>query len=252
MKNIIDISVVVVSWNAKDYLMDCLRSLLFPKTSQTMEIIVVDNASTDGSPEAVIEQFPEVILIRNEKNLGFAKANNIGISRSTGKYVCLINSDVIILSDCIVKLYYFMETTPSIGMLGPKILNSDRSLQSSCRRFPSLWNNFCPAIGLDRLFPASKFFCGEHMFYFRHDKMQKVEVLVGCFLMIRRKALEQVGYLDEQFFMYAEDIDLCKRFWDAGWEVAFSPHAEAIHYRGASSANAPIRFSVEQEKSLLQ
>ena len=156
------------------------------------------------------------------------------------------------LNGCIDHLFDYIEKSPTIGILGPKVLNADLSLQSSCRHFPSLWNNFCSALALNKIFPASKVFSGEHMFYFKHDKIKKVNVLVGCFLMVRRSACEQVGLLDEQFFMYAEDIDWCKRFWRAGWEVVFFPYAQAIHYRGASSFNSPIRFSVEQEKSLLK
>jgi GT2 family glycosyltransferase len=252
MKNKVDISIVIVSWNAKKYLTDCVESLLSQESSRTMEIIVVDNASTDGSPEVIMERFPEVILIQNEKNLGFAKANNIGINRSTGKYICLINSDIKILNGCILKLYYFMEENSPAGIIGPKILNSDLSSQSSCRRFPSLWNNFCSAFGLNKISPNSKEFSGEQMFYFQHNRVERVHVVSGCFMMVRRKALDQVGYLDDQFFMYSEDIDWCKRFWDAGWEVAFSPNARAIHYGGASSSNSPIKFSVEQEKAILQ
>lgn len=247
-----DISVVIVSWNAKKYLLECLQSLASQQTSSNMEIIVVDNASTDGSPEAVSEQFPNVRLIKNNENLGFGKANNIGIKHSAGNYIYLINSDIKVLDGCLDRLLNYIEKSPTIGILGPKILNADLSLQSSCRQFPSLWNNFCYALGLSRVFSDSKIFSGEHMFYFQHDKIKKVDVLVGCFLMVRRSAFEQVGFLDEQFFIYAEDVDWCKRFWKADWEVVFFPDAQAIHYRGASSSNSPLQFSLEQEKSSLK
>lgn len=247
-----DISVVIVSWNAKKFLLECLQSLASQQTSSNMEIIVVDNASTDGSPEAVSEQFPNVRLIKNNENLGFGKANNIGIKHSAGNYIYLINSDIKVLDGCLDRLLNYIEKSPTIGILGPKILNADLSLQSSCRQFPSLWNNFCYALGLSRVFPDSRIFSGEHMFYFKHDKIKKVDVLVGCFLMVRRSAFAQVGLLDEQYFMYAEDVDWCKRFWKAGWEVVFFPDAQAIHYRGASSSNSPLQFSLEQEKSSLK
>jgi GT2 family glycosyltransferase len=247
-----DISVIIVSWNAKHYLLDCLRSLNSSAPGKNIQIIVVDNASTDGSPEAVEEDFPAVHLVRNETNRGFAAANNIGIERSTGKYVCLINSDVVVLENCLEQLCDYMDTNPAIGMLGPRILNPDMTLQSSCRRFPTLWNNFCTATGISRLFGQTSFLSGEHMLFFKHDVVRRVNVLVGCFLMVRREALNQVGLLDERFFIYAEDIDWSKRFWDAGWEVVFFPNAQAIHYRGGSSSNAPARFAIEQNKAMLQ
>jgi len=247
-----DISIVIVSWNTKEFLLDCLESIKLQPPVASMEIIVVDNASTDGSQVAVENQYPDVHLIRNDQNYGFAKANNIGIKESKGRYICLINSDVKVLSKCLTSLYVYIEKNPSIGMIGPRILNSDLSLQCTCRHFPSLWNNFCSAMGLNRLFPDSRISSGDQMFYFKHDAILSIEVLAGCFLMVRRDAFEQVGYLDDQFFMYAEDIDWCKRFHRAGWQIVFFPEAEAIHYGGASSANSPLRFSVAQEKSLFQ
>jgi GT2 family glycosyltransferase len=247
-----EISAVIVSWNAKHYLMDCLRSLYESTPGMNLEIIVVDNASTDGSPEAVEKVYPEVILIKNETNRGFAAANNIGIKQSKGRYVCLINSDIKVLENCLAQLRDYMDTELSIGMLGPKILNADMSLQSSCRSYPSLWNNFCTATALSRLFKETKFFSGEHMLFFKHDEVRLVDVLVGCFLMARRDALNQVGLLDERFFIYSEDIDWCRRFWRAGWEVVFYPQAQAIHYRGGSSVNEPSRFAIEQNRAVLQ
>lgn len=247
-----DISIIIVSWNAKDFLLNCLESIKAQTLSATMEIIVVDNASSDGSPEAVEKKYPDVHLIRNDQNYGFAKANNIGIKESKGRYICLINSDVKVLSECLTRLYDYIEKNPSIGIIGPRILNSDLSIQCTCRRFPSLWNNLCSAMALSRLFTNSQIFSGEEMFYFKHDVILGVNALSGCFLMVRREAFEKVGYLDDQFFMYSEDIDWCKRFWQAGWQLVFFPDAESIHYGGASSANTPLRFSVELEESLFQ
>jgi GT2 family glycosyltransferase len=247
-----DLSIIIVSWNAKNFLLQCLNSLRAQQSSLSLEIIVVDNASEDGSAEAVENDYPEVRLIKNDQNLGFAKANNIGIRRSQGRYLCLINSDVKLLGDCLLKLYQYIEKDPSIGILAPRILNSDLSVQCTCRRFPSLWNNLCFALGLNRIFPGSKVVSSEQMFYFKHDVVKDVEVVSGCFMVVRRKAFEQVGYLDHQFFIYAEDVDWCKRFWEANWRVVFFPGAEAIHYGGASSANAPVRFSAAQEKARAQ
>ncbi|MGD0231366.1 MAG: glycosyltransferase family 2 protein [Syntrophorhabdales bacterium] len=248
----VDISIVIVSWNAKRFLVKCLESIERDSSDIDVEITVVDNASTDGSPEEVEKRFPEVRLIRNAKNLGFAKANNMGIRASTGRYVALINSDVEVLSDCLSRMMAFMDTHASTDMLGPRILWSDRTLQSSCRKFPTLWNNFCPAVGLSALFPRAPFFSGEHMLYFTHDITRKVDVLVGCFMMVRREALEAAGLLDESFFIYAEDIDWCRSFRNARREVSFHPGSEAIHHGRSSSSNAPLRFAIEQEKAVLR
>lgn len=248
----VTISVVIVSWNAKAYLEQCLNSLISGTSSCLLEIIVVDNASIDGSPEMVTAKFPNVKLIRNISNLGFAKANNVGITQSSGKYIALVNSDVKVLGNCVGDLAGYLGAHPNVGVVGPKILNGDMSVQSSARRFPTLWNNFCEASGLARTFNKSQLLAGEHMLYFDYNNELQVDVLVGCFWLIRREAIEIVGLLDEGFFIYAEDVDWCRRCWSAGWEVRFWPGAEAIHYRGGSSANDPARFAVEQQRAVLR
>ena len=246
------LSIIIVSWNARAYLLKCLQSLQRELSDLHAEIIVVDNASTDGSPEAVALEFPEVKLVRNPTNLGFAGANNAGIRQSRGCYVCLINSDVEILPGCFELLLDHMGKNSSIGMLGPKILNADMTLQPSCRAFPNLWDSFFRALGLDTLFPRSPLFGRRFMSCWSHDGIRRVDVLSGCFWMVRREAIEEVGLLDENFFMYAEDKDWCKRFHLAGWDVVYFPEARAIHYGGASSANAPLRFYLELQKANLQ
>ena len=246
------VSVIIVSWNAKSYLEQCLASLTDRVCRYPMEIIVVDNASTDGSPECVRDCFPYVRLIRNNSNLGFARANNIGIAASTGKYVCLINSDVKVLDDCITRLVEYCETHPDVGMVGPRIIGGDGLLQRSCRGFPSLWNMFCRALSLDAHFPRIKAFSGYALAYWPHDTQAEVDILSGCFWLIRKGSLTKVGLLDETFFMYGEDMDWCRRFWSGGWKLVFLPSATAIHYGGASSANAPVRFQAEMQRADLQ
>lgn len=247
-----DVSIVIVNWNACQITCDCLKSVYGQTGNINFEVIVVDNASTDGSAEMVKRNFPRVTLVENSENLGFARANNIGIRTSKGRYACLVNSDVIMLEDCIKNLMSFMDKHPTIGMAGPRILNPDRTLQPSCRHFPTIWNNLCPALGLNRIFPKSAFFSGWIMNYWNHDSVRSVDALSGCFWMVRRKALNEVGLLDEDFFIYGEDLDWCKRFHKADWDVAFSPGAEAVHIGGASSANAPIKFYLEMQKADLQ
>jgi GT2 family glycosyltransferase len=248
----VDISVVILSWNDKEHLIGLLESLQ-GASRRTMEVIVVDNASTDGSPELVESRFPEVKVIRNKENVGFPRGNNMGVRASSGKYVFVLNSDIKVLGKCVDILVDYMEEHPDIGMLGPRVLNADGTHQSSCRRNPTLWNNFCSAVGLARIFRNSRLFSGEHMFYFKGDKTIDVDVLVGCFWLTRRTALDQFGLLDEGFFLYAEDVDWCKRCWKAGWRVVFLPTAEAIHYGGASTTKKdPVRFAVTQQRSILR
>ncbi len=196
--------------------------------------------------------FPTVTLIRNRENLGFAKANNLGIRASSGRYISLINSDVKILGNCLDALANYLDHNPQVGLCGPKILNRDLTRQNSCRNFPSLWNNFCQASGLHRIWSRSRLFPTEETAFISEDHAASVDALSGCFWMLRRETWNDVGSLDENFFMYSEDVDWCRRCWNAGWQVIFVPEVEAIHYGGASSANAPARFAVEQQRALLQ
>jgi len=243
------ISIIIVSWNAKKYLKECLESLESEVSKYDSEIIVVDNASNDGSPELVSEYFKQVKLIRNELNLGFAKANNIGINNSSGKYLFLINSDIKIIKDCMKILIEYGEQNLEAGIIGPKILTSEGKIQRSCMGFPTLWNSLCRTLALDSLLPKSKIFCGQLLNYWDHNSIRNVDVINGCFWMVRREALNKVGLLDEDFFIYGEDIDWCKRFNTIGWKVVFFPGAKAIHYGGASSANDPKKFFIEMQRA---
>jgi len=248
------LSVIVVNWNAKTFLLKCVASALRQslQNPDLLEIIVVDNASSDGSQRAVRDSFPEVTLIINDENYGFAKGNNIGIRASTGHYLFLINSDVVVAEGCFAKLIDYMDEHPEIGMLGPRIVGSDGKVQRSCMGYPSLWNTLCRAFALDSLFPASRLFGSHLLTFWNHDDTRPVEVINGCFWVLRRSAMEEVGLLDERFFIYGEDMDWCKRFNDSGWKVVFYSEAEVLHYGGASSANAPIRFHVEMQRANYQ
>jgi GT2 family glycosyltransferase len=247
----IDVSVVIVGWNAKHYLELCLESLAKAPPRRSMEVFVVDNASTDGSVEMIEAKFPWVKLIKSSENLGFAQGNNVAIRQCQGRYIALVNPDVIVFPGCLDALTDFLDENPKVGNVGPRVLNPDMSMQSTCRRFPTLWNNFCSATGLSTRFKNSRFFAGEHMFYFPHDRTLTVDVLVGCFSMIRREALDTVGLLDEGLFMYGDDVDWCRRAWNAGWQVVFYPGGQAIHDRGKITAPYPVRFAVAQQRSVL-
>jgi hypothetical protein len=243
---------VIVNWNTKAYLLQCLESIEKQKSAYRVEIVVVDNDSSDGSAEAVEKRFPHVRVIRTGDNLGFARANNIGIRESGGEYVCLVNSDVEMLPDCLARLNEFMDADHAIGLCGPRLLNRDLSVQYSCRHFPTLGRLVCDALKLSRLFPSVRVFSGEEMKHFAYESACEVDALSGAFLVARREAVAGVGLLDEGFFMYSEDVDWCRRFHEAGWKVAFFPGSEAVHFGGASSAADPAAYGVEKERAVLR
>ncbi|HWH61584.1 MAG TPA: glycosyltransferase family 2 protein [Terriglobales bacterium] len=247
----INISVVIVGWNAKHYLELCLDSIAKAPPRRSMEILVVDNASADGSAEMIESKFPWVKVIKSSENLGFSRGNNLGIRQTQGRYIALVNPDVIVFPGCFDALADFLDQNPKVGNVGPRVLNPDMSMQSTCRRFPTLWNNFCSATRLEQVFKGSPFFAGEHMFYFPHDRTLSVDVLVGCFSMIRRETFNSVGLLDENLFMYGDDVDWCRRARKEGWDVVFYPGAQAIHDRGKITASYPVRFALAQQRSVL-
>jgi GT2 family glycosyltransferase len=248
------ISIVIVVWNAKKYVLECLDSLKenLAEIRAEVEVIIVDNASTDGSAELVEQRFPEFKLIRNADNLGFSKANNIGIAQASGDYICLVNSDVKFVDDCLSPMLRYLEDNPGVAMIGPKMLTAKGEAARSTMRFPTIWNSLTRALALDRVFRHSAFFGGHLMSDFDHQRTIPVEVLNGWFLLMRRSALEKVGLLDPQFFMYGEDVDWCYRFHQAGQKLVFFAGAGAIHYGGASSASAPLRFHIEMYRANLQ
>lgn len=241
----LDVSIIIVSYNTRSITLECLEAIRAETGTLSAEVIVVDNGSSDGSVEAIRERFPEVLVLAEQMNLGFAAANNVGIRLSQGRYVCLANSDTVVRHDCIRELVRFLNDNPDVGIVGPRLLWPDLSLQLSCREFPTLWNNLCPSLGLTRLFPHTRRLNGEHMTYFRHDTLCDVDAIVGAFLIARRTAIEAVGIMDERFFFYCEEIDWCKRFREGGWRVVFYPYAEVIHLGRGSSSSYPTRFARE-------
>jgi len=248
----IDVSFIIVNWNTKDLLLECIESIRAARKNLNIEIIVVDNASSDGSPEAVRNLSDHINIIVNNNNIGFSKANNIGMRRSHGRYMCVVNSDIKVLNYCIEDAIGYMDNNHSIGVLGPQVLNRQMKIQYTCREYPNLWSTFCQAFGFHRFFEKSKLFKDSFMTYFDHTSIRKVDVLSGCFLIVRKEAIQQVGFFDERFFIYGEDVDWCRRFNEAGWDVIFYPLSHVIHYGGTSSASAPARFNIEMLKAHFQ
>jgi len=250
--SITDVSVIIVSWNTQDILHNCLRSVYEQSGEIDFEVIVIDNASTDGSVEMVKKNFPQVTLIENSQNRGFAAANNQGIAVAQGRYVLLLNSDTVILDKAVEKTISFADAHPKAAVVGCRVLNPDRTLQPTCFMFPSILNMLLSSTYLYKLFPKSKFFGRERMTWWYRNDIKEVDVITGCFMLIRQKAIQQVGTMDEQFFMYGEETDWCYRFKEAGWKILFTPCAEIIHLGGQSAQKRATTMVVQLRKSILQ
>ena len=231
-----DLSVVIVSYNVKGFLEQALRTILEACEELETEVIVVDNASSDGSAEMVRALFPSVQLIPNE-NVGFARANNLAIRRCRGRHVLLINPDTIVPHrDALRKMVGFMDTHSDVGAAGCKILNPDGTLQLACRRsFPSPGVAFFKIIGLSNLFPNSPRFGAYNLTYLNPDEVHEVDAISGSFMVVRRETIDRVGLLDERWFMYGEDLDWCYRIKQAGWKILYVPTVEIIHFKGESA-----------------
>jgi O-antigen biosynthesis protein len=236
-----DVSVVIVNYNVRDFLKNALLSLKRSLEGMPAEIFVVDNASDDGSVEMMHADFPEVHLIENTTNAGFAKANNQALEQCTGRYLLLLNPDTLIQEDTVRTLIRFFEKHPDAGMAGCKILNPDGTLQLPCRRsFPTPWVAFTKVSGLSALFPKSKLFAKYNLTYLDPDGTYEVDAISGSFMMLRRSVYEAIGGLDETFFMYGEDLDWCYRVQKSGWKLYYVPETKIIHYKGESTKRSSI------------
>lgn len=244
-----DVSVVIVNWNTRQYLLDCISSLRSETTEATLEIIVVDNGSHDGSQAALRDAFPDVTLIENGANFGFARANNVGFGVATGRYLGLVNTDVIALDGVVDKMVAYLDDHPRVGVAGPRTVNRDLTLRQNCRRFPTLWNAAGDYLMLKRILPGVERVAGRTLPASTYRTTHEAEVLSGCFMMVRRDAFEEVGPLDEDFFFYGEDTDWCKRFHDAGWTIVYFADAEAIHFGGGSTKAFPVKYYLTMERA---
>ena len=231
-----DLSVVIVNYNVKAFLEQCLIAIERARGDLNIEIFVVDNASVDGSQAMVKKRFPYVELIENVQNVGFSTANNQALKRAEGEYILILNPDTLIQEDTLFVLKKRLDENPQIGAIGCKLLNPDGSYQINSRRsFPTPWVAFSRIIGLSRIFPKSRLFGRYNLTFLDPDLETEVDVLSGSLMMLRKKALDQVGYFDEEYFMYGEDIDLSYRIKKAGWKVVYAPQTKAIHYKGEST-----------------
>jgi N-acetylglucosaminyl-diphospho-decaprenol L-rhamnosyltransferase len=249
-----DVSVCIVSWNIKELLRDCLNSLKAQAGDVRYETIVVDNASSDGSAEMVRDEFPWVKLVDPKANLGFGRANNLAYKHSSGRWVLLLNPDTVVLDRAIEKLVRFADKHPEAGAVGGRTLKKDGvSLERSCCwGSPGLWPLFCKSLGLHIIFKNSAIFNREAMDYWQRDSVREVGVITGCCLMIRREVYEQTGGFDDNFFMYAEETDLCWRNRKTGGRLVFCPEAQIIHLVGESAKKATSNRLFHINRALLK
>ena len=244
-----DISIIIVSWNVRSLLEQCLRSIHRNQYSAfniqsapnpehrilNTEILIVDNASHDGTVEMLRAEFPAVRVIANSANLGFTRANNQALALAQGRYLFLLNPDTELRADALQKMFEYAEQNPRVGIIGPQLFYGDGSIQSSRRRFPTRVTAFLESTILQQWFPQNRTLTQFYMRDTRDDETQPVDWINGSAMFVRRQVYDQVGGFDEAFFMYSEELDWCRRAKNAGWQIVYLPSAQITHYEGKSS-----------------
>jgi GT2 family glycosyltransferase len=241
-----DLSISIVNWNTRDLLDQCLASIYETTHGIEFEVIVVDNASEDGSADMVASKYPSARLIANRNNIGFPAANNQAYRESKGRFFLLLNPDTICLPNTLQRLVSFLDSNPSVGAVGPLVLNADKTLQQSWARFPTLWTEVRGVL-VRKI--GDKGVCPMTADEVRRIGPFRTDWVGGCCFMIRRSAVEQIGLMDESLFMYCEETDWCKRLAQRGWEVWLEPSSEIIHLGGQSSQQVSARASAQLRKS---
>ena len=245
------LSVVFLSYNTRDLTRQALNSVLAAAEGLEAEIFVVDNASADGSADMIAAEFPQVKLVCNEANVGFSAGNNVALRQVTGEYALLINTDTIVRRDALHAMVEFLDAHPEAGACGCKILDPDGTLQLDSRRgFPTPLAAFCKMSGLSRLFPKHPLMARYHLTHLDPEQTAEIEVLSGSCMMVRKAAMDQVGLLDEDYFMYGEDIDWCYRFHQAGWKIYYLPTTAIIHFRGESGRGTPLKILYRKSRAM--
>lgn len=250
--NHLELSVIIVNYNTCALLRNCLQALQRAEREAAYEIIVIDNASRDGSVEMVAQKFPDVTLIKNSSNAGFAAANNQGLRRARGEYLLLLNSDTEVRPGALEHCVEFFLAHPKAGIVGCKLLNADGSMQPSCESFPSLSNLFFENFFLEKIFPQNRLFARRALSFFTYTHALRVDYVKGAFLMIRRQTFKDIGLLDARFFFYAEEMDWCYRARQKGWQVYFTPGGEVLHHGGQSSDPVAPAMFVQLQRARCQ
>jgi GT2 family glycosyltransferase len=230
-----DVSVIIVSFNTRDLLRECLQTLFSRLGGVSVQTIVVDNASEDGSADMVAQEFPEIDLIRSDANLGFGPANNRGFARATGRYIVLLNSDAFVAPDTLRRSVERMDAEADVGLAGGRLIGRDGEWQPSARMFPSVLNEFLTISGLSARWPNSRFFGRVDRTWANPSDPADVDWVPGAYSIIRKSLLDDIGLFDERFFLYFEEVDLCRRIKAAGYRVVYWPELEVVHIGGESS-----------------
>lgn len=246
----VDVSICIVSWNVWEDLQACLDSVYQGGNQVSFEVIVVDNASSDGSAAGLAQQYPQVCLIENQQNRGFAAGCNQGIQQATGCYILLLNPDTVLPPQALQQIVDFADRHPAAGIIGPKLLYPDGRLQYSCRRFPTVTAAIFRNTFLGRIIPHAASGADYLMSDWDHNEVREVDWVSGACMLLRRELTEQIGLLDEQFFWGSEDVDYCWRAHKAGWQVLYTPQPEIIHAVGRSSNKAVIPTIINFHRSM--
>jgi GT2 family glycosyltransferase len=245
------LSVAIVNWNTRALLLDALASLYTAPPPFPFEVLVVDNASSDGSADAVAQQYPQVRLFANSENAGYAHGNNQAMNAAFGTYILLLNPDVLLPPGGLERAVAFMQTHPEAGALGVRQIHPGGHLQRSVRGFPSPLSVLWELIGLSRLLPRNRMFGAYRMTWFDYQCVEEVDQPMGTFLLIRRATMEQIGILDEAFPIFFNEVDWCLRCKRAGWKIFFTPDVEIVHYGGASTIQVGAAMAWESRRGLL-
>lgn len=243
----IDLSIIIVSYNTKEFLQDLLNFLdvAIEKSRRLFEVIVVDNASSDHSFLMVQKEFPHVKLIKNKENLGFSKANNIGIKKAKGEYILFLNPDTIVNREALETMISFMDSHQNTGVATCKVVLSDGKIDDASHRgFPTPWNAFVYFSGISKLFPKTKLFGGYNQGWANFDSIHEIDACAGAFMIVRREAGEQIGWWDEDYFFYGEDLDFCYRLKKKGWKIFYVPTVSIFHHKGVSGGIKEISKNI--------
>ena len=247
-----ELSIVIVTWNSRKDIDRCLHALSASGTRTPMEILVVDNASGDGTAAFVQSAFPGVVVLMSGTNAGFASGNNLALNRAQGRYLLLLNPDTVVHPGALDVLVRFMDDHPGVWACGPPLFNADGSPQRTGVRFPGIWNLLVESLFLDRAFPGTRLFGGHRQLYCDPEVPRSVDYLQGSCLLVRRSAMERVGELDEGFFMYFEETDWCRRMKEAGGEVWYVPGPGVIHFGGGATGHYDEPRLLFYHRSLLR
>jgi GT2 family glycosyltransferase len=244
------VSALIVSYNVKPLLLKCLQAL-YAHADVPIEAVIVDNASTDGSAAAVGSEFPDAVVLQQSRNLGFGRANNVGLERCQGRFVLLLNPDVTVNPQAVGRMADFLITRPDAAAVGPRLVFPDGKLDPDARRaFPVPRTLFYRTVGLSRLFPRSRVFGRHNMGHMPETEVHEMDAGTAACLMVRMTALDRVGFFDPRYFMFGEDLDLCYRLKLGGWKIFYLPNASAIHHKGAATSQAQSKMLYERHRAM--